>query len=146
VLAAGGHEPAVTLVPIPRADYYAAQALFVVPVLLALWTLCAAVAYRLARALGGTGSFGGTANAIGIALALPLAVLFLVPDFVAYGLAGFDALGLVVRVTAPLSFAATLWLATIAVGVACSVTGWRAFVAAAAGGIAQALVGGILLR
>jgi hypothetical protein len=146
LLAAGGHAPSVTLLPIPRERYYLAQALFVVPVLLAQWALCAALAHAAARALGGRGALPATANALGLALAVPLLVIFLVPDLVAYLSMGFAALGPLVRVTAPLALIGSLVLATAAVRSTHALGTGRALAAAAAGVLAQAAAGGVFLR
>lgn len=146
VLARDGHAPSVTLVPIPRERYYLAQAAFVVPVLLAQWVLCASIATRSARALGGAGPFSATAGGLGVALALPLAALFLIPDLIAYTAFGFSALGALVRVTAPLSFVATLALATGVVRRVHALPAAKALVASAAGVLGQAVLGAVLLR
>lgn len=145
-LAAAGHSPSVALVPIPREHYYAAQAAFVVPVLLGSWLLCALIAERVARVLGGSGGFAPMANALAPALALPLLAIFLVPDAIAWVLLGFDGLGAVVRVTGPLSFVAMLACATMAVRAAASLSTARAFVAALAGVFVQGALAGVLLR
>ncbi|MBC7173737.1 MAG: hypothetical protein H5U40_14955, partial [Polyangiaceae bacterium] len=79
-------------------------------------------------------------------LSLPIVALFLLPDLVAYTLSGFDALGMLVRFTAPLSFAATLALATLAMRVSHGLASGRAFVSAAAGVVSQAVIGGVFLR
>lgn len=145
-LATAGHSPSIALVPIPREHYYAAQAVFVVPLLLASWLLCAALARGVARILGANGGFVPAANAIAPALALPLLVVFLVPDAIAWMLLGFEALGAVVRVTGPLSFAAMLVCVTVAVRAASSLSTGRAFVAAFCGVFAQGALAGVFLR
>ncbi|MFW6049768.1 MAG: hypothetical protein ACODAU_01265 [Myxococcota bacterium] len=146
VLAADDHAPSVSLVPIPRARYYLAQASFVVPVLLVQWGVCVGVARTVARRLGGAGAVRPLANGLGLALGLPLLSLFVVPDLIAYAVAGFEALGPLVRVTAPLAFVATSVLATGAVRLAHGLGVGRALVAALAGVLAQAVLGGMLLR
>ncbi len=146
LLARDGHMPSRTLVPIARETYYAAQASFVIPLLILLWLLCSLLTTAAARALGGRGRFVATANGLGFALGLPLLVLFLLPDLVVYATHGFAALRFLLRVTAPLSFLTTLWLATVAVRASQQLGRGRAFLAAAAGVLAQAALGGILLR
>jgi hypothetical protein len=146
LLAAGGHAPSVALVPIAREHYYLWQAGFVAPLLLAQWGLCSLVVARLARAQGGTAADAATANAMAIALALPLVALFLVPDLIAYGAGGFAALGPLVRITAPLSFLVTLALATDAVRALHGLPVGKALLASAAGVLVQAALGGVLLR
>jgi hypothetical protein len=145
-LATAGWAPSVTLVPIAPERYYLAQAGFVLPLLFAQWGLCSAVALGVARAFGGTGSGSATASTMGFALAAPLLGLFLLPDLLVYGLLGFDALAGLIRITAPLAFVATLALATMAVRVVHHLSAPKAFVAAVAGVLAQAAMGGVLLR
>ena len=145
-LAADGHRPSVTLVPIPAEDYYRVQAAFVTPLLFAQWALCAAVAAAVARALGSAARASLLAGPLAVALAGPLVALHLTPDLIAYACCGFDALGAVVRVTAPLVLI-TSSAAGAAVVRAATGSGWgRAAVAAGAGVLAQALAGGVLLR
>lgn len=146
VLAADGHAPSVTLVPIPREHYYLAQAAFVLPLLLAQWGLCVAATQTVAKALGGRGEVVPTANGLGLALAAPLLLLFLLPDAVAYAVGGFAWLGPLVRVTSPLAFVATIGVATVVVRVGHGLARGRAFVAALAGVVVQAALGGVLLR
>lgn len=146
VLAAGGHAPSATLIPIPREHYYLAQAAFVMPVLLLCWRVSGAVAHRVAGWLGGTGSETETLRRLAPAVAVPVLLLLVVPDLVVYVAFGFEALARAVRVTAPLSTLVTLVLATLAVRSAHAVSSARALGAALAGLVVQALVGGALLR
>jgi hypothetical protein len=146
LLARAGHAPSRVLVPLPRESYYLAQALFVLPLMLLSWLLCALVAVWVGRALGGSGRFRAALNTLGLSLALPLMALFLLPDMLAYAAFGFSALGPLVRVTAPLSFVATLALAALAMHVSHALPRGRAFAAGAAGVFAQAALGGLLLR
>jgi hypothetical protein len=145
-LAGDAHAPSRVLVPIARQDYYRAQALFVVPVLFVSWALCAVVSAWVARGARGAGAGAPSAGPIGVALAAPLLVLFLGPDAVAYALHGFGALGKVVRVTAPLALVATIALIARVLRATHQVSRRRAWAAAAAGVIAQALLGAPLLR
>ena len=146
MLASGGHMPSRTLVPIVREHYYAAQAFFVTPLLAFLWLLCATVTAVTARALGGRGNWTTTANCVGVALAVPLLLLFLLPDLIAYQLLGFPALRLLVLVTAPLSFLGSLALSTFMLRISHGLPSGRAGIAATAGVLAQSLVGAVLLR
>jgi hypothetical protein len=146
VLAVSGHAPSFTLLPVPRAHYYLFQALIVVPTLLALWLVASRVSHAVARALGGTGSFRSTAAGMSRALSVPLVFLFLAPDFLVYGIGGFDALAPLVRVTAPLSFLVNLLLGARALRTSQTLSTSRAFWAAAAGIVAQALLAGVILR
>jgi hypothetical protein len=145
-LAADGHAPSVTLLPIARERYYLVQAVVVIPVLLGMWGLCAVVANGVARALGGKGTLWRTLLALGPALGVPLLCCFVIPDLVAYGVWGFGALGAVVRVTGPLALVVSTVAATGAVYGEHDVSRGRAAVAAVAGVVAQAVVGGVVLR
>lgn len=146
VLANDGNAPSRVLVPIARQHYYVAQALFVLPLLALQWAVCSLVSFRVARALGGGGSFGATLERLGFALALPLLLLFLLPDVVCYALSGFSSLGKLVRVTGPLTFVVTLWAATRALRRVHGLSRSRALAAACAGVLAQAALGAPFLR
>lgn len=146
VLAADGRAPTVALLPIPHDRYYAAQALFVVPVLLGQWWLASQVSWRIARRLGGTGSWAGTLGPMGWALALPLLVFFLLPDLVVYLAAGFEGLGRIVRFTAPTSLFGAVVLATRVMRRVHGLGWGRAWAAGFAGVLAQAVLGGVFLR
>ena len=145
-LALEGHAPSVTLVPIPAESYYAAQALFVVPVVLAQYAVLGAVAHAMARALGGSGEQRDTLARLGPAFALPILLVLVIPDAVVLAAAGFDALGALVRITAPLLALTTWALATMAVRRACRLSTGRGALAALTGLIAQAALGAPLLR
>lgn len=139
-LAADGHAPSVTLVAIPR--YYLAQAGFVVPVLLAQWLATAGIANLVTKA-----RFIALAAALGPALAAPLVVIFLVPDLVAYALVGFDALGKLVRITAPLMLLTTIGLSALAIrAVTEGASRWRAIGTAALAVTIPAVLASTLLR
>jgi hypothetical protein len=145
-LARAGHAPSRTLVPIPREHYYFAQAGFIVPLLLLQWALLSIVSTRVSRALGGSASVAASAAALASALYAPLIGLFLLPDLLVYVCFGFTALAKLFRFTAPLSFAATLYLATRQLARVQQLTTSRALLAALAGVFVQAFVGGLLLR
>ena len=146
MLGLAGHAPSVALVPIPRDRYYLAQAAFVIPLLILQWGICAAVARALAERMAGTGTFERTASVLAPALAVPLLALFIVPDAIVYLAFGFDALGRIVRVTAPLAAIASIVWATRVLRRAEDLTRGRALIAASVGVTAQAVAGGVLLR
>lgn len=146
VLASQGHAPSRVLVPIAREHYYAAQALFVLPLLALQWAVCSLVSFRSARALGGAGSFDETLRLLGFALGLPLLLLFLLPDVVCYALSGFASLGKLVRVTAPLTFVVSTWAAARGLRRVHGLSRLRALAAASVGVLAQAALGAPLLR
>jgi hypothetical protein len=136
-----GHAPSRTLVPIPRELYYAAQALFVMPLLIAQWKLATWVGARFGRS-----STDALSDGMSQALFAPLLVLLLLPDVVSYAYFGFASLGPLVRVTAPLTFCASLVLATHHVARASGRPYARCVGVAFGALLAQALLGAPLLR
>lgn len=145
-LAVEGHAPSVTLIPIPRESYYAAQAVFAAPLILAQFALLGALTHRVARALGGSSSLRDTYTALGPAFASPIILLIVIPDVIVLTTAGFAALGSLVRVTAPL-LALTTWVTvTVAVRRVCALSAGRAALAAVVGLVAQAALGAPFLR
>lgn len=95
----GGHAPSRTLVPLPKESYYLGQATWLIPALLTAWLVLGAACQLLARWAGGAGSRTSMLACAGFAYSLPLAVLFVLPDFVAYLTLGFSSLGKLVRVS-----------------------------------------------
>jgi hypothetical protein len=74
----------VTLPPflrIPEDQYYAYELAFLIPLFLLTWLLAAALAYVLAKAMGGTGSFDALLGGFGLAMAVS-AYFTLIPDYV----------------------------------------------------------------
>lgn len=142
----GGHAPSVTLVPIPRARYYLWQSAFIAPLFVALWLIYSGVAHELCRIAGGRGAFRSTLAVIGLGYAVPLALLFVVPDLLVYLVFGHGALGKAMRLYAPLSAAGCVLLCALGLRAAHGVTLGRAAGISLAGFIVQAAAGGILLR
>jgi hypothetical protein len=141
-----GHAPSFTGVPIPAAQYYLAQALFIAPLLLVGWVLLAAGGHGAARTLGGQGTFRGTLAALGLGYGLPILLVFVLPDILVYAAGGFAELGFVVRLSAPLC---ALWVTVMsAAGIrAAHELSWgRASAAALAGVVLQGLLVGTLAR
>lgn len=146
-LALAGEAPSGPLVlPIPRPSYYAFEAAVVIPVRLAMAFAFAWSAHRVARSLGGRGTFAQTFDRGALALALPFVALWLLPDVVLYATSGFDALGPALRFTAPATMLATLVLAVRGLRTVHELSYGRAIVATLVGSIAQALVGAPVLR
>lgn len=142
-----GHAPSGPLLaPIPREDYYLAQALFVVPLLFLLWMVASSAAHLAARRLGGGAAFAVSSSTVALALATPALLAFLAVDAAVLAFAGFDAMSGIMRFTMPLSALWTISLLTIGLGSAHHLSTGRAVVAALAGWLAQALVGAPLLR
>lgn len=141
-----GHAPSVTLVPIPRSEYYLWQSLFVVPLLLCLWLLAASVAHGLSRLFAAPQPFSRTATVLGFSYAAPLLVFFILPDFVIYATLGFEALSRAARWYAPLTPLATLVLTSLGLRAVHGLRLAPALGIALVALSAQALVGGLLLR
>ena len=141
-----GHAPSFTGNPIPAADYYGFQALFITPLLLLGWLLLSGAAHGTARLLGGRGSWSSTSAVTGLSYGLPILLAFVVPDLVAYVFGGFEALAPVLRLSAP---ACALWmlaLTSLALQAAHGLTGPRSLVAAVAGILAQGVLVGAFAR
>jgi len=141
-----GHAPSRVLVPLPSANYYLAQALFVVPLLLVCWAVLSVVAHFLARALGGRGALRATFATLGASYAVPLLLAFVLPDLVVYASFGFEALGKLVRVTGIVLVAWELMLATWAVEVVHGLRRRRALPVALVALSFQAALGATFLR
>ena len=146
LLHAGGHAPSVTLVPIPRAQYYLWQALFVAPLFVALWLVFGLVTHGLCRLSGGGGPLGATLAVIGVGYAAPVALLFVVPDLAVFLVAGHGALASAMRFYAPLAVLGCLALCALGLRAAHGVGPLRAALIALAGFVVQGAAGGILLR
>jgi hypothetical protein len=141
----GGHAPSFVLGPLPKERYYAAQALFVTPLLVLLAAVLAVVAHGAARALGGCGRLAQGAGRLGLALAAPL-LLYVLVDAAVYAAAGFGALGPVARVGLPFAFLWTLALSALALRRVYGLRLGRALLAAFAGLLAAGALGGPFLR
>lgn len=143
-LHAAGHGPSMSLVPIPRSSYYAAQAVFVVPLTLACWWLMSVVASAVAGA--DAAGKAKVAAVLGHAYAAPLIFLFLAIDIVLYAGWGFAALGKYLRFYAPIAPIWAIVVGTLGLREALQISTRRALWATLAGMVAQVLVGGVLLR
>jgi hypothetical protein len=142
----GGHAPSVTLVPIPRERYYLWQSVFIAPLFIALWLIYGGVAHGLSRLAGGRGAPGSTLAVIGLGYAVPLALLFVVPDLAVYLVAGHGALGKAMRIYAPLAAIGCVLLCAVGLRTAHGIARGRAAAISLVGLLAQAAAGGILLR
>jgi len=138
VLAANGEAPSRPAPLIAGELHYAAQAAFVVPLFVVSWLVLSFVAGKIVRT--------DARAALGYAYGVPLLLTWALPDAVALGAFGFDALTKIVLAVAPLTSIYTLVLATIAIRASSDASTGRAFAAALAGLVAQALVGSWLLR
>jgi hypothetical protein len=84
-------------------DPYLAQAFYVLPLGLAAWLAGSWVAARITRV-----PLSETAGRVGLALAVPHVLVWLVPDLLTYASSDFAALGTVARIAAPLTILATV--------------------------------------
>lgn len=146
-LAADGHQPTMDRgLPMPAERYYAIAALYLVPLCLLLTGLTGAVAHGAARRLGGGGSMRATIGAVGPAYALPLLVLYLIPDMVAYAVAGRGALALMVRFALPLAVVAVTLRTVQALKAVHGLGNGRALAAALVAAVVQAVPFALLVR
>jgi hypothetical protein len=126
LLDAGGHRPSFGAL-VER--HYLLLAVLLLPAAFVIWLLHSATAQAMARALGGGGTLRDTMVAIGPAYALPMLLLFVLPDLITYLAFGFDALGKVVRVFAPLALLCRIVVGTRAVMASHSISPGRALLA-----------------
>jgi len=146
-LAFQGHSPSgPLLLPVERAAYYGWEAAWVVPLQLLMWAVMAWVLHALSRRAGGTGTGSQSRAVAGLSVAVPYLLLWILPDAVVYAAAGFDALGPLVRVTAPLCVLWALALATIGVGKVHEISRGRAFGIALVSVIVYVAIGAPFLR
>lgn len=147
LLGAAGHTPSgPPLLPIPPEDYYAAQALFVVPVRLAMLGALAATVHWLGRGLGGGGAARHAVLVAGLSMAVPSVVAWLVPDVAVYLALGFEALAEGMRYYVPVSVLWTVVLVTAGTRAIHGLSLGRALVVALLGLLAHAVVGAPFLR
>lgn len=142
LLWANGNQPSFVLVPIPRASYYLVEAIFMTPILSALFWIHSELAHRLC----GRDNEAGTRTALGFAYAAPMLVVHVLPETVAFVTSGFTAMALVGRFTLGI---AALWvwaLSAVALRVVHRASWPRAIGASFAGLFTQALAGSLFLR
>jgi hypothetical protein len=110
VLFAGGFRPTRGVAFIPQPQHYLWQAVLLPSVLVFAWLVGAGVADAVGRALGGSPALAGLRTTLGLAWAVPIGVLFVVPDLLVLILAGHAALAPAMLWYAP---AALLWAAVL---------------------------------
>lgn len=146
-LAAGGHRPSMTRgLPVAADDYYAIAALYLAPLWVGLTALTAAVAHAVARGLGGHGVMPASLGAIGAAYALPLWLVFVLPDVAVFALAGHAALGVAMRITGPIALGWVTVRTVQAIGAVHGIGRGRALIAALVAAVAQAVPAALLVR
>lgn len=133
-------------VPWPREHHYLAQAVFVLPLLALMFLVYVRAASTLARALGASSPSAISRAALARAYGRPLLFCYLVPECVAYALAGIGAVTAVARFAAPLLFVAVVVLTTRVVARSGGLGTGRAALASIGATLAQAVVGGLGLR
>lgn len=101
-LAIDGQSPSKATPFIPGEKHYLMQAVYILPLLLVGWQIFGRVAFRLVRRAGGGATKTQTLQVTGLCYGLSLALLFVVPDLVVYGLQGFSGMGPLLRFTGPL--------------------------------------------
>lgn len=141
-----GHAPRMGIPGFGRENHYLWQAMFVIPLYQALFWIGGLVSHSIAHRLSGSGRRDASLAVFGVAYAVPMTVLFLVPDIAVFGILGFDSIGKAMRWYAPLAVIACVWLGTLGLSRAHHLRAGRAGLAAIAGFVAQALVGGAFLR
>lgn len=138
-----GRTPTFTRwLPFAAGDYYRVAAWYVLPLFIALWLIFAQIAHLLC----GRAPFTTTLSVIGYAYAVPVTMLFVIPDIVVYAANGHTGMGQAIRITGPLAGTWTLVLASMALRVVHRVTRWQAIRAAVIAFVVQALPAAILLR
>lgn len=149
LLARDGHAPSVALLPIPKADYYAMQAAFVLPV---FGCACLAATASARLAIPSTPSRGSRPSqrevmlALFPALTLPTLFFFLLPELGVYAVHGFAGLKDVVRFTTAITGLATLVALALAVRKRFIVTHVRALLVAVVALLTQAVIASPFLR
>jgi hypothetical protein len=106
LLFAGGYRPTRGVAFIPHAQHYLWQAVLLPSLLVFGWLVGAGVADAVARAFGGRPALAALRATLGLAWAVPIGVLFLVPDLLVVVTRGHAALAAAMVWYAP---AALLW-------------------------------------
>ncbi len=146
LLFAGGFRPTRGVAFIPHAQHYLWQAVLLPSVLVFAWLVGAGVADAVGRALGGRSALPALRTTLGLAWAVPVALLFVVPDLLVLVVAGQAALAPAMAWYAP---AAVLWalvLGHLAVRHATGLGGPAAAAVVLAAYAAQGLVVSLVVR
>jgi hypothetical protein len=143
LLDAGGHQPSFGAL---TDRHYLLQAVLLVPAMLLLWLVQSWVAHRIGRALGGRATLPDLTRAMAPAIAIPMLLLFVLPDLIVYLLLGFDAIAEAMRFYAPLALAARLAWTTAAIRRAHAISTPRSVIPALAALVVEALATAPWLR
>jgi hypothetical protein len=106
LLFAGGYRPSRGVAFIPHAQHYLWQAVLLPSLLVFGWLVGAGVADAVARALGGPPALAALRATLGLAWAVPIGLLFVLPDLVVVVTRGHAALATAMVWYVP---AALLW-------------------------------------
>lgn len=147
VLHGDGHAPSGPLfLPVERGNYYRFEAWALPPWLALSWLLAATAAQGCAKKLGGAGLWADTAKSLAWAISLPMGLLWLLPDWLAYGRGGFSSLACAMRIYAPLASLGMLALFAGAVATVHKLNPKRALLAGGLGFVLHNLITAVLLR
>jgi hypothetical protein len=147
LLHVAGHAPRRGAPGLPSHNHYLLQALFVVPLYLVLWRVGGAVAHALCRRMGGSaGAREASLAVFGVAYAVPMTLLFILPDVAVFFTLGFGAIGRAMRYYAPLAALSCVALGAAGFSRAHAILPRAALLAVLVGFVAQAALGGVLLR
>jgi Yip1 domain len=141
-----GHAPRMGIPGFPREPHYLWQAIFIIPLYIALFWIGGLVAHAVARRFSGSGNRDASLAVFGVAYALPMIVLFVIPDLIVFLTLGFTAIGKAMRWYAPLAASTCVWLGALGLSRAHNIGKGRAAIAALTGFVIQAIVGGVFLR
>ncbi len=104
LLAAGGHQPAMTHgLPAPADLYYIVAATYIIPLVVVLWQIFGRVAHA---ASGAGGPPSATLAALAPAWAIPLTAGFVIPDIIVYVGWGHAAIGGAMKYYTPIAIIA----------------------------------------
>lgn len=141
-----GHSPRRGIPGLAGESHYLYQAIFIIPLYCVLFWIGGLVAHSTARRLSGAGSRPASLAVFGVAYAIPMIVLFLLPDIAVFLALGFGAIGKAMRWYAPVAAIACMWLGAVGLSRVHGIKTRYATVAVFTGFVAQALVGGFFLR
>lgn len=133
------------VLPIEPADYYRVQAFFVGPLLVAAAALFTALAWALSGARR-VAPFGEAFQLLALSWAVPVLVLFVIPDLAVYTFAGHAALAPAMRIYGPLAPLAIVVTSTLALRDAYQVPAGRGVASTFAALVVQTVVCAIALR
>lgn len=138
--------PPIVFLPIDPGAYYAAQSVFVVPVLFALWIVFARVALWIGGDRASDGQKARIQDRLGALYGGSLALFFVLPEWLAFGLGGLPALRLAARVSPPVVLGVLMVVGPRILVKDAGVSPFRGALAIGVGILAQALLGALFLR